>query len=372
MTMPHNRASYLAKPKTAAPLEVKDAPYTPPKAHEVVVKNHALAVNPVDWMKAGPMYDMVFGWIKIPFVQGTDHAGEVVEVGPLVTRFKPGDRVFSLATGPNKEYNTSPKSAFQLYTISLDHMTTQIPDSMSYEQASVIPLGAATASCALFDPDQLHLQYPTIPRKPTGKTVFVWGGSTSVGCNAIQLAVAAGYDVLTTCSPKNFELCFKLGASKCFDYNSKAIVAEVIEALKGADFAGAVSIGVNSDAACFEIVQHCKGTKFVSMVSYPSLQPVPTNLKLLRTIIFFASWFITTTIKTKMRGIGWKFVFATTLVQNGVGKAVYEEFLPKALAEGSYHAAPDPEIVGTGLESLQIGYDRQQQGMTAKKVVIAL
>ena len=370
--MPSNRAAYLAKPKTTTPLEVGDAPYTPPKAHEVVVKNHALAINPVDWMKAGPMYDMIYDWIKLPFIQGTDHAGEVVEVGPLVTRFKPGNRVFSLATGPNKEYNTSAKSAFQLYTVCLDYMTTQIPDSMSYEQAAVIPLGAATASCALFDPDQLRLQYPTIPRKPTGKTVFIWGGSTSVGCNTIQLAVAAGYDVLTTCSPKNFELCKRLGARQCFDYNSRTVVSEVIEALRGVDLAGAVSIGVNSDAACFEIVQHCKGNKFVSMVSYPSLQPAPANLKLLRTILFFASWYISTTIKTKMRGIGWKFVFATTLVQNGVGKAVYEDYLPRALADGLYHAAPEPEVVGTGLDSLQTGYDCQQKGMTAKKVVVSL
>jgi NADPH:quinone reductase-like Zn-dependent oxidoreductase len=41
--------------------------------------------------------------------------------------------------------------------------------------------------------------------KPTGKTLLVWGGSTSVGSNAIQLGVAAGYEVVTTASPKNFD-----------------------------------------------------------------------------------------------------------------------------------------------------------------------
>ena len=370
--MPSNQAAWLTKPKTATPLEVKEAPYTAPKAHEIVVKNHALAINPVDWMKAGPMYDMIFGWIKTPFVQGTDLAGEVVEVGPGVTRFKVGDRVLSLACGPNKEFNTSAKSAFQLYTVCLDHMTSQIPDSMSYEQASVIPLGAATAACGLFETDQLHLQHPTVPAKPTGKTVLIWGGSTSVGCNAIQLAVAAGYNVVATCSPQNFTLCKTLGASQCFDYNSPTIVPTLVSTLQRTEFAGALSIGVNSDSACIDIASQCKTGEFVSMISYPQLAPPPTNLKLLRTILFYASWFVRTTVKTKWKGVGWKFVFATTLVENGVGKAVYEDYLPTALAEGSFRAAPEAEVVGTGLGSVQTGYERQAKGMVAKKVVVAL
>lgn len=370
--MPFNQAAWLTRPKTAQPLEVKEAPYTAPRSHEIVVKNHAIAINPVDWMKAGPMYDMVFDWVKAPFVLGTDLAGEVVEVGPNVTRFKVGDRVVSLGAGDSKIYNTSAMSAFQLYTVCLDHMTSQIPDAISYQDASVIPLGAASAACGLFQEDQLHLQPPTVPRRPTGKTVLIWGGSTSVGCNAIQLAVAAGYDVIATSSPKNFDLCRRLGAQEVFDYNSKTIIPILIETLQHTDFAGAMSIGKNSDGPCFEIVKRCKGAKFVSLISYPSLVPEPQNLKLPRTILFFASWYIRTFIKSKMIGVGWKFVFATSLIDNGVGKLVFEEYMPKALLEGSFVAAPEAEVVGKGLESVQTGFDRQAKGMTAKKVVISL
>ena len=218
--MPPNEAAWLTRPKTSRPLEVKEAPYTSPNNNEIVVKVHAVAINPIDWFKAGKGYDFVFSWIKTPFVIGTDLAGEVVEVGPGVIRFKVGDRVLSFGLGVNKSFNTSAKSAFQLYTVCLDHMTSPIPGTMSYEEASVIPLGLTTAACALFQSDQLNLQRPTIPSKPSGKTVLVWGGSTSVGCNAIQLAVAAGYEVVTTCSTKNFALCTQLGASHCFDYKS--------------------------------------------------------------------------------------------------------------------------------------------------------
>ena len=370
--MPTNKAAWLTKPKTSTPLEVKAAPYTQPKANEVVVKVHAVAINPIDWLKAGKGFDFVFNWIKVPFVQGTDLAGEIVEIGPGSSRLKVGDRVLSFGLGVNKAHNTSAKSAFQLYTVCLDHMTTPIPDSMSYEDASVIPLGAITAACALFQADQLNLQLPTIPYKPTGKTIFIWGGSTSVGCNAIQLAVAGGYEVVVTCSPKNFALCERLGASQCFDYNSGTIIQDVIKTLRQTDFAGAVSLGINSDGPCFEVVSKCRSGKFVSMVSFPRPEPEPKTLVFPKTIVFFASWFISTTVKAMAKGISWKMVVVDQMAKNGIGKAIFTDFLPKALQEGLFTPAPAPNVVGKGLESIQTAYTRQEQGMSAGKVVVSV
>lgn len=370
--MPSNQAAWLTRPKTPTPLEVKEASYTAPNANEIVVKVRAVAVNPIDWFKAGSGFDFVFNWIKLPFIQGTDLAGEVYEVGPGVTRFKIGDRVLSFGLGVNKAFNTSSKSAFQLYAVCLDHMTSPIPDPMSFEEASVIPLGVVTAACALFQPDQLNLQYPTMSITSTEKTVLIWGGSTSVGCNAIQLAVAAGYEVIATCSPKNFAVCKRLGASQCFDYSSRTIVQDLIETLKGTDFAGALSIGVNSDGQCFEVVNKCPNGKFVSMVSFPKLEPEPKSFVLPKTLAFLGSWFIRTTVSARIRGIKWKVAMVDSVVHNGVGKAVFTDFLPKALETGSYVASPDPEIVGKGLESVQMAYDRQAKGMSAEKAVVSV
>ncbi len=89
-------------------------------------------------------------------------------------------------------------------------MAAPIPHTMSYEAAAVLPLALSTG---LFQTDQLALQYPSATPKPTGQTVLVWGGSTSVGSNAIQLAVAAGYEVITTSSPRNFDYVTKLGGN---------------------------------------------------------------------------------------------------------------------------------------------------------------
>ncbi|TVY87702.1 Dehydrogenase, partial [Lachnellula willkommii] len=192
--MPSNTAAWLTK-VGAIPLDVKPAPYTPPTEHQIVIKNKAVAINPADWaiQKKG---DMLFPWLAYPYIGGSDVAGEVAEIGSGVTRFKVGDRVFGLALCLSGE------GAFQEYTVLRDHMTCHVPAGLSYETASVIPLGLATAASGLFQKGLLGLQHPSVPPKPTGKTLLIWGGSTSVGCNAIQLAVAAGYEVITTASPK--------------------------------------------------------------------------------------------------------------------------------------------------------------------------
>lgn len=73
-------------------LVVRDADMPQPGADEIVVKNQAIAINPVDWkMQDGFYLDQV----NLPFIVGTDIAGEVHQVGSAVTKFKKGDRVLA-------------------------------------------------------------------------------------------------------------------------------------------------------------------------------------------------------------------------------------------------------------------------------------
>jgi len=367
--MPPNTAACLTASKSK-PLEVKSAPYTSPRENEIVIKNGAVAINPIDWLiqETG---SIGFPWITYPFTPGSDVAGEVVEVGRAVTRFKVGDCVVGHALGLSKGHSSA-EGAFQTYTVLLAHMASPIPNTLSYESAAVLPLGLSTAACGLFQTDQLALQYPSTSPKPTGKTLLVWGGATSVGSNAIQLAVAAGYEVITTASPRNFDYVKKLGASQVFDYNSKTVVDDLIHAFEGKTIAGALSIGHGAADACLDILRDCKGNKFISMATYPVPSPPPKHFVLLLTVLSFASWSIICWFKSRARQIRTKFIHGSTLVDNGVGKVIYEDFLPKALAEGTYLAAPDPIVVGKGLEYIQAGFDLQKKGVSAKKVVVSL
>lgn len=77
-------------------------------------------------------------------------------------------------------------------------------------------------------------------------------------------------------------------------------------------------------------------------------------------------------VKFRMRRIRTKFIFGNSLMDNEVSKAIYEDFLPRALADGRYLAAPEPHVVGNGLEYVQAGFDAQKRGVSARKVLVSL
>ena len=86
--MPTNHAIYLVEAEKT-PLEVGEAPYPSPDPGTVIIKNHAVAINPVDW-KLQAHADIP---LKYPFILGQDTASEVVEVGIGVSNVTKGQRV---------------------------------------------------------------------------------------------------------------------------------------------------------------------------------------------------------------------------------------------------------------------------------------
>ena len=372
--MPTNTAAWIGA--KYAQLEVGPAPYTPPGDDQIVVRNHAVAINPLDWIiqVAGPV---AYRWLTYPTVLGSDVAGEVVEVGKAVTRFRVGDRVLGHAVGTDKDSNRAAEGAFQDYTVVLERMASPIPDTLSYQSACVLPLALSTAACGLFQTDQLALRHPSADAERTGETVLVWGGSTSVGSNAIQLAVAAGYDVIATASPRNFAHVTSLGAAQVFDYTSATVVGDIVAALQGRTLAGALAIGTGSAEACADVVRACTGRKFVSIASTPvSFAGLGganrARFALPRLLARLVSANVALQLRTRPRGIATKFIFGTTLKTNEVSIAIYQDFLPSALAEGRYVAAPEPSVVGHSLSDMQHALDIQRKGVSAQKVVISL
>ncbi|KAL5333797.1 chaperonin 10-like protein [Aspergillus crustosus] len=342
---PTNRAAWLTAEKVY-PLEVKEALYTPPGPNELIIRNHAIALNLVDYGRQ-LLGAALFPWTTYPAIVGTDVAGEVVEVGAsAASRFKLGDRVVGLTS--ELKNNNPAEGAFQEYVVLQSQLVSVIPSSLSFEDAAVIPLGISTAACGLFQKDHLALQYPTEPRAArTGETILIWAGSSSVGSNAIQLAVAAGYDVISTASPRNFDYVKSLGASQVFDYHSPTIIDEVVAAFTGKKSVGALAIGSASERPAGEIISRVSGRKFVSLANPPSIGALP-------------------------EGIESKFIFGGDLKDNEVGPAIFEAFLPEALEAGTFLAKPSAEVIGRGLGAVQGGLDELKKGVSAKKYVISL
>jgi len=346
----HNMALWL--PKRGTRFEVGPASYTPPAANEVVVRARAIAVNPVDGLP-GFLYRVILPWLTFPAVVGSDVAGEVVETGPGVTRLRAGDRVVGHAFGVEKSQNRPAEGGFQHYVVLMQHMVSAIPGSLSFEQAAVLPLALSTAASGMFQQDQLALALPAAAPADRAETVLVWGGSTSVGSNAIQLARNAGYRVVTTASPHNFDYVRSLGAAEAADYHSATAVDEIVDLIGDSPLAGTLAITPGSLPPAVKIAARTAGSKRVA-----SARPGPlTQLRARR---------------ARRLGVQVSIIWGGTLKDNEVGPAIYAGFLPAALAAGAYRAAPDATVVGDGLARIPDALQQLRRGVSAKKLVVTV
>jgi len=175
-----------------------------PQGRDILVEVKAIAVNPVDVKVRAPK-DTVE---KTPRVLGWDAAGVVQAVGPEVSRFKIGDRVFYAGDITRPGCN----SEFQLVD---ERIVGNMPQSLSFEQAAALPLTTITAWEALFE----RLQVASSPATPA-KSILIIGGAGGVGSIAIQLAVkVAGLNVIATASrPESEKWVRDLGAQHVINH----------------------------------------------------------------------------------------------------------------------------------------------------------
>lgn len=378
---PSNTAAWLTKPKT--PLSVSSAPYTPPGRNQIVVRTRAIGVNFCDWAKQD-IGNMIFPWAKLPFVMGEDVAGEVVEVGPGDVPFKVGDRVLGHCLGLDKISAGASEGAFQEYVVLRAGLVARIPDTVTFERACVLPVCLSTAATGLFCDKHLGLDLPSVDNyaagkgDKVGKVLVVWGASTAVGMNCVQLAVAAGYKVVATAGKHNFDYVRSLGAASVFDYRDANCARDVIKATQqiGSECAGAVAIGAGSIKPCIDIVSACCKGSDKSYVAQMSLNgPPPPEPGVLNLVTWLAkagyAWF-STLVKKNLKGVKVEFIWGSDLYDGPVAEAVYGRFLPSALAQGSFVPAPEPLVVGHGLDKIQEAFEVGKKGVSAKKLVVTV
>ncbi|THV43744.1 hypothetical protein BGAL_0973g00020 [Botrytis galanthina] len=199
--------------------------------NKVVIKNHSIAINPIDW-KVRDLGWLIQTW---PMVLGCDTAGVVIDVGSDVYHIKKGNRVIGYAVSLISQ---KPKNgAFQRYVAVEAVKVAKIPESLSFNDACVVPLALDTAATDLFsDRNQGYLgfEWPTLPAKTSDKKLIVYSGSSSVGALGIQLAAATGTYIIAVASPKNFDFCRSYGAHEVFDYNNPVVIDHVVQAMKAA------------------------------------------------------------------------------------------------------------------------------------------
>lgn len=200
--------------------QLKEHPDPEVKPGEVLIQVKATSLNYRDLLVAKNKYGSPAAGAVIPL---SDGAGEVVAIGPGVTKWKIGDRVVGSffkhwlsgsfksvyldaalggsASGMLAQYVTLPASS-----------VVHIPDHLSFEEASTLPCAALTAWNALME---------TGPRLTPGSSVLTLG-TGGVSIFALQFARAAGLEVLsTTSSEEKGKRLLTLGAREVVNYRSQ-------------------------------------------------------------------------------------------------------------------------------------------------------
>ena len=239
--------------------------------------------------------------------------------------------------------------AFQHFVVAKEKRVAKIPDHTSFTQACVVPTCFSTALVALCAGagQGFGLPGPSLEPKPLEKTVVVWGASSSVGLQTLQVARAAGIDTIATASPRNFELVKTAGASKVLDYHDPSIVDALILAVRdqGGQFVGVIdciSDEEHSLSYCISLLKAIGGGK-LGRVKPEKQMDLPDSIELCRIFGF-----------------------------NDLTAPFWKDFLTPALENGTLMCLPDSRVVGVGLDCLQEALDTLDKGVSATKLVVAL
>ncbi len=193
-------------------LKLEEIPTPQPGPNQVLVRHHAVGVNPVDtYLRSntdnrGP---------KLPYTPGSDAAGVVEAVGPGVTSVKPGDRVYVGGTV---------SGAYAELSLCNEAQVHPLPANVSFAQGAAVNVPYATAYHALF-----HRAHGD-----AGESVLVHGASGGVGIAAVQLARARGMTVIGTAgSERGRRLVAEQGAHHVLDHTAAGYLDELLKLTGG-------------------------------------------------------------------------------------------------------------------------------------------
>jgi NADPH:quinone reductase len=191
-------------------LKLEEVAKPAPAAGQVLVRIHAIGVNPVDtYIRAG-----AYSISSLPYTPGFDAAGEVEAVGAEVTRFKSGDRVYTSATMTG---------SYADYAVCTSQTVHPLPGNISYAQGAALGIPYATAYRALFQ--KAHAQAAEI--------VLVHGASGGVGTAAVQWARAAGLTVIgTSGAAEGQKLVRENGGHHVLNHRSESYTRELMQLTK--------------------------------------------------------------------------------------------------------------------------------------------
>lgn len=271
---------------------------------------------------------------------GFSFAGSVHAVGPNVTTVKVGDRL-AILRGSKK--GADPKfGSFQKYALAEVAYTAKLLPNTSFEAGAATILNLATVVSVLSI--HLGLDRPSLTGavKPNGKKVLIYGGSSSSGGLAISYAVAAGYKVVTTSSPRNKEYVQSLGPDYIIDHTAPAdMISEEIRHQGPYDhICDTIGLPPVTDVIAPYLASLGGGAYNSLIPSLPFEKPIPAN------------------VNRRFASYGHDFELKEN---HEIGRWFFEDFLPKGLESGVIMPTRH-HIVEGGLENVQQALDLMHEG----------
>lgn len=190
-------------------LELVEVARPEPGPTEVLVRMAAAGINPVDFKvraRGGFLSEP-------PFTVGWDVAGSVEQVGPGVTRFEVGDRVFGMPRFPVQA------AAYAEFVTAPSRQLARIPDGLDDIKAGALPLAGLTAWQALVETAAVG----------SGDRVLILAAAGGVGHLAVQIAKARGAYVIGTARSEKHRFLAELGADEAIDYTQGDVAARARE-----------------------------------------------------------------------------------------------------------------------------------------------
>ncbi len=206
------RAAYIEETGGIELIKVGDLPRPTPGPGQVLVRVHAVALNPIDlYLRSG----LIAMPMAFPYVIGCDFAGVVEQLGPGASRFKAGDRVWGSNQGLLGRQGVAAE-----YAAIDEAWAYPTPTLLGDNEAAGMALAGITAHLGAFEHGRLQ----------PGETIYVPGGTGGVGSMVIQLAKAKGARTATSAgSPERVEICKRLGADLALNYKTDDIPARLRE-----------------------------------------------------------------------------------------------------------------------------------------------
>ena len=187
-------------------LKLEEVPKPTPGPGQVLIQVKAIGVNPVDtYIRSGN-----YPGTTLPYTPGRDCAGIIEMVGNGVNEFKKGDRVYTSGTIAG---------AYAEYALGEVRTVHSLPEKISFARGAALGIPYATAYRALFHKAQGR----------AGEWLLVHGASGGVGTASVQLARAAGLNVIgTTSTPDGEKLVRENGAHHVLNHSSPNYTEELM------------------------------------------------------------------------------------------------------------------------------------------------